>query len=497
MMHEDKSIDSKAWKIMEGKFSEKTVKTGDHTKWTSKHIDIMCNGKKLPAYSWFHALQLKMFINMKGRKWEKLCDEKNCISHYVPRQITISSVPEMDEYDYLYVIHKIERDSMEIDGIPNPNIPTLTSKCRIWQKEKTDGGYGHISIFNKKKMAAQVVWEMSTGEELKPGLVIRHKCLDHPDCITENHLEEGTRKQNGEDRIRDGTSLKGEKNPRTTLTNEIAREIFFSKGDGRTGEERAKDYGTTVYVVRNIDSQRGFMHLFTEEEKEEHRKGIVRKRSRFTDEQVREIRRLHVDGNSIADIAEEMKAGEGSIRDVVSYKRFKSIADTEEEQKAVDEEEKKRYIESVKRRLEDESEKLVDEKGKTHWLRTSAKTEFGYTLASFEGVRYLAHQVSYMVFHNNGKDSGDKLVRHKCMYKNCVHPDCLEDGTHADNAADKWRDGTMCRGETHGLSTITEETAKKIKASRGEGSIIERAERFGVTKSIVAHIDCGNSWTHI
>ena len=44
---------------------------------------------------------------------------------------------------------------------------------------------------------------------------------------------------------------------------------------------------------------------------------------------------------------------------------------------------------------------------------------------------------------------------------------------------------------------IDEDTARRIKGSKNNGSRKERAERYGVTLSTVANIDEGKSWKHI
>ena len=81
------------------------------------------------------------------------------------------------------------------------------------------------------------------------------------------------------------------------------------------------------------------------------------------------------------------------------------------------------------------------------------------------------------------------VVRHKCKEKLCVAPDHLEIGTHKQNMEDKIRDGTHLFGENHPDATITKEIAIQIRESKGQGTQKERAERFGVSRNIVAHID--------
>ena len=62
---------------------------------------------------------------------------------------------------------------------------------------------------------------------------------------------------------------------------------------------------------------------------------------------------------------------------------------------------------------------------------------------------------------------------------------------------DKVRDGTSSRGDQSKRAKITNEMARNIYASKGDGTQKQRAERYGVTVHIVAHIDRGTSWKHV
>ncbi len=59
-----------------------------------------------------------------------------------------------------------------------------------------------------------------------------------------------------------------------------------------------------------------------------------------------------------------------------------------------------------------------------------------------------------------------------------------------DNQVDK-------KGENHGRATITNEIALKIYKSKDLLSASIVAKTYGIRKSLVHHIRCGRSWTHI
>lgn len=65
------------------------------------------------------------------------------------------------------------------------------------------------------------------------------------------------------------------------------------------------------------------------------------------------------------------------------------------------------------------------------------------------------------------------------------------------NYEDKIRDQTLQEGERCFHHKITEEQARQIKQSKGDGSRSERANKFGVSAYIVADIDRGKTWCHV
>ncbi len=94
-------------------------------------------------------------------------------------------------------------------------------------------------------------------------------------------------------------------------------------------------------------------------------------------------------------------------------------------------------------------------------------------------------------------DDGEILeVAHLCNIKNCCEATHLYHATTMQNAADRKKNG-LTKGEKHSNAKISEETAKAIKNSKGDGTKKERAKRFGVSKHIVSNIDSGGSWAYL
>ena len=145
-----------------------------------------------------------------------------------------------------------------------------------------------------------------------------------------------------------------------------------------------------------------------------------------------------------------------------------------------------------------QAELLLQRNSKTNGRGASHWTGFllqGYGRVRWRGRMYCAHALSYMVA--NGRAEcipAGMVVRHKCRVRACIASDHLELGSPSQNMADKIRDGTNMSGEKHPNARINREKANQIRLSKGEGTVKERAARFGVTWMTVAGIDAGTTW---
>lgn len=101
-----------------------------------------------------------------------------------------------------------------------------TDTCWLWTGY-LNKGYGYIAIDNKPKPAYRIAYILTNGD-IPEGQVVRHMCKNK-DCVNPNHLKLGTQKENMEDAIRDGTTLKGEKNHRSKLKEEQVKEFIKNK----------------------------------------------------------------------------------------------------------------------------------------------------------------------------------------------------------------------------------------------------------------------------
>lgn len=114
----------------------------------------------------------------------------------------------------------------------------------------------------------------------------------------------------------------------------------------------------------------------------------------------------------------------------------------------------------------------------------------GYGTITWEGVRYSAHKLSYIIF--NGLIPQGEVIRHTCNNPRCVNPKHLLRGSYYDNQID------MIKAGRGGHQKLNEEAIKvikwmlKYKPKRGLASKLARLHK--VTPETIAMIKNGCRW---
>lgn len=165
------------------------------------------------------------------------------------------------------------------------SIPVTESGCWLWTGSLSSRGYGRIKVKPesggkaKNKPAHRISYEAFNGP-IPAGMFVCHKCDTRP-CVNPAHLFAGTPMDNVTDMFRKGRAKKshGELNPAAKLTADQAIEIFASQDALPDISSRYGVSLTSVVSIKNGSqwaSATGCKH--------------VRRRKRFTAEQVIEIR---------------------------------------------------------------------------------------------------------------------------------------------------------------------------------------------------------------
>jgi len=112
--------------------------------------------------------------------------------------------------------------------------------CLVWQKSKTDWGYGQ-TIYRDKFWRAHRAMFVAVNGPLDAGVVVRHKC-DNPPCCNPLHLEPGSHADNKLD-----SAVRGRVARKLS-----AEQVLAIRAADKTTRELAEIYGVTHSVVAKI-----------------------------------------------------------------------------------------------------------------------------------------------------------------------------------------------------------------------------------------------------
>lgn len=122
----------------------------------------------------------------------------------------------------------------------------------------------------------------------------------------------------------------------------------------------------------------------------------------------------------------------------------------------------------------------------------------GYGKMKVDGESKRVHRLA--LAHKMGRPIRPGMqALHSCDRSECFNPNCLREGTHAENSQDAVERDRQSKGEEHGQAKLTERQALDIRAHYATGRWTQRplAAKFGISQQLVSFIVNGKRWKHL
>lgn len=143
----------------------------------------------------------------------------------------------------------------------------------------------------------------------------------------------------------------------------------------------------------------------------------------------------------------------------------------------------------MKEKFEKKINKTTDDKC---WLWLGSIGNHSYGRLWFNGKRYLAHRLSWIIY--KGEIPKNKCVCHKCDNPLCVNPEHLFIGTHDENMKDMSK-----KGRVRFVSILDESSVRdiKMKYRAGGNTYGDLAKAYKVSKICIEKILLGKRWKKV
>lgn len=140
-------------------------------------------------------------------------------------------------------------------------LPHTGDDCLVWPFSRGSKGYGQLRRDGKVKCVARLVCEDANGPPPLPTHEAAHECGNgHLGCCNPRHLSWKTPVENQKDRVRHGTSNRGEGSGNALLTDLVVRQIRANK-ERLTKDQLAARYGVSRRCIFSVVTRRSWRHI--------------------------------------------------------------------------------------------------------------------------------------------------------------------------------------------------------------------------------------------
>jgi hypothetical protein len=133
--------------------------------------------------------------------------------------------------------------------------------CWEWSASVGTSGYGQFAVGRDMRRAHRVAWELERGP-ITGGLCVLHVC-DNRLCVNPSHLFLGTRRDNHLDMVSKNRQriAVGEQASHAKLTEDDVRRIRLLLLDGRSTRSIARDFGVSGSAIWAISAGKSWAHI--------------------------------------------------------------------------------------------------------------------------------------------------------------------------------------------------------------------------------------------
>lgn len=143
------------------------------------------------------------------------------------------------------------------DRIMRCSIPEPNSGCWIWMAALSKSGHGHLHYRRQWQGGAhRASYEAFCGK-IPPGLWVCHRC-NTPACVNPEHLYLGTVVENTNDRMKAGTSMRGERHHDTPFTE---KDVIAIRQSPESGASLARRLGVSRQAINKIKARKTWAHV--------------------------------------------------------------------------------------------------------------------------------------------------------------------------------------------------------------------------------------------